>query len=157
MRFDTTPRTTRTRLVLISSAIILLAAAGLAYEIISTRPVREAVRVYSELVSTGNRTDLSDVERLTAARRLCSARYLSSGSLSVGPEGGIGGLPRTINKNFQSWREGPNVWICPTNRIGPVYQFISENGHWRFDGLIAILRAQGEIIRTTEMPDPQAP
>jgi hypothetical protein len=88
---------------------------------------------------------------------LCSSRYLSTRSLSLGPEGGIGGLPRTINKNFQAWREGPNVWICPTNRIGPVYQFISENGHWRFDGLIAILRARGEIIRTTEMPDHEAP
>ena len=43
------------------------------------------------------------------------------------------------------------------NRIGPVYQFIKENGHWRFDGLVAFLRARGEIIRTTEMPDPEAP
>jgi hypothetical protein len=149
--------TTRTRLVLISGAVLLLAGAALAYEIVSTRPVREAVRTYSELVSAGNRGDLSDEQRLTAARRLCSARYLSTGSLSLGPEGGIGGLPRTINKNFQAWREGPNVWICPTNRIGPVYQFVAENGRWRFDGLIAILRARGEIIRTTEMPDPAAP
>ena len=149
--------TTRTRLVLIIGAILLLAGAALVYEIISTRPVREAVRIYSELVAAGNRTDLTDVERLTAVRRLCSSRYLSTRSLSLGPEGGIGGLPRTINKNFQAWREGPNVWICPTNRIGPVYQFISENGHWRFDGVIAILRARGEIIRTTEMPDPEAP
>ncbi len=149
--------TTRTRQVLISGAVLLLAGAALAYELVSTRPVREAVRTYSELVSAGNRADLSEEQRLSAARRLCSARYLSTGSLSLGPEGGIGGLPRTINKNFQAWREGPNVWICPTNRIGPVYQFVAENGHWRFDGLIAILRARGEIIRTTEMPDPEAP
>ena len=36
--------TTRTRLVLIIGAILLLAGAALVYEIISTRPVREAVR-----------------------------------------------------------------------------------------------------------------
>lgn len=149
--------TIRTRSVLITAAVLLLAGAALAYEIIATRPVRGAVRIYSELVAVGNRTDLSEAERLAAARRLCSSRYLSTRSLSLGPEGGIGGLPRTINKNFQAWREGPNVWICPTNRIGPVYQFIPENGQWRFDGLIAILRAQGEIVRTTEMPDPEAP
>ncbi|MGO8901570.1 MAG: hypothetical protein ACLQU5_24935 [Isosphaeraceae bacterium] len=149
--------TTRTRLVLIIAAILLCAGAALAYEIVSTRPVREAVRVYTELVSAGNRTDLSDEQRLTAARRLCSARYLAAGSLALGPEGGIGGLPRTINKNFQAWRNGPDVWICPTNRIGPVYQFIIEDGHWRFDGLIAILRARGEIIRTSEIADPDAP
>ncbi len=71
--------TTRTRLVLIIGAILLLAGAALAYEIISTRPVREAVRIYSELVSAGNRTDLSDEQRLTAARQFCSARYLSTG------------------------------------------------------------------------------
>ncbi len=149
--------TTRTRLVLIIAAILLCAGAALAYEIVSTRPVRAAVRVYTELVSAGNRADLSDEQRLTAARRLCSARYLATGSLALGPEGGIGGLPRTINKNFQAWRDGPNVWICPTNRIGPVYQFIIEDGHWRFDGLIAILRARGEIIRTSEIADPDAP
>jgi len=48
--------TTRTRLVLIIGAILLLAGAALVYEIISTRPVREAVRIYSELVAVGNRT-----------------------------------------------------------------------------------------------------
>ncbi len=149
--------TTRTRLVLIVTTLVVLASAGLAYEIVTTRPVREAVRVYSDLVMAGNRTDLSEADRLEAARRLCSSRYLSTRSLTLGPEGGIGGLPRTINKNFQAWREGSNVWICPTNRIGPVYQFISENGQWRFDGLVAILRPHGEIIRTTEMPDSAAP
>ena len=63
------------------------------------------------------------------------------------------GIPRNINKNFQAWREGSNVWICPTNRIGPVYQFVFETGRWRFDGPVAILRARGEIVRTTELPD----
>ncbi len=149
--------TSRTRVVLIIGTLLAAAGAALVYEIISTRSVREAVRVYFELVSAGNRADLSEAERLAAARRLCSSRYLSMRSLSLGPEGGIGGLPRTINKNFQAWLEGPNVWLCPTNRIGPVYQFVNEDGQWRFDGLVAILRPRGQIIRTTEMPDPDTP
>ena len=65
---------------------------------------------------------------------LCTARYLQAHPLAVAAEGGIIGVPRNINKNFKAWREGPNVWICPTNRIGPVYQFVFENGAWRFDG-----------------------
>jgi hypothetical protein len=62
-------------------------------------------------------------------------------------------MPRNINKNFKAWREGPHVWICPTNRVGPVYQFVFENGGWRFDGPIAILRPWGEIVRTSDLPD----
>jgi hypothetical protein len=148
--------TTRTRSILISAAIVLLLGAGLAYEIVSTRPVREAVRTYYELVSLGNQPALSEAGRaqaVEAARKLCSSRYLATGSLSLGPEGGIAGLPRTISKNFQAWRQGRNVWICPTNRIGPVYQFVEEEGRWRFDGLVAILRPRGEIVPASEMPE----
>jgi hypothetical protein len=138
---------------LVAATILFLIGSGLAYEIVSTRPVREAVRTYSELVSLGNRPDLTEAQRLEAARSLCSSRYLSTRGLSLGPEGGIVGLPRTINKNFQAWREGPSVWICPTNRIGPVYQFVQEDGAWRFDGLVAILRGHGEIVRTADLPE----
>jgi hypothetical protein len=125
----------------------------LAYEIISTRPVREAVRVYSNLITVGNRPDLSDVERLESARKLCSSHFLTTKKLELGPEGGIVGLPRTMNKNFQAWSQGSNVWLCPTNRIGPVYQFVQENGKWRFDGLIAILRPKGQLIPITDIPE----
>jgi hypothetical protein len=148
--------TNRTRYTLIALAIAALLGAGLAFEIVWTEPVREAVRTYTELVSLGNRPILSEAQRLEtleAALSLCSVRFRDSGRLSLGPEGGIAGLPRTINKNFQAWRESENIWICPTNRIGPVYQFIREGGHWRFDGLVAILRPKGEIVRTTEMPE----
>ena len=62
-------------------------------------------------------------------------------------EGGIVGLPRNIHKNFQAWRQGPNVWLCPTNRVGPVYQFVRESGSWRFDGPVGILRGRGEFVR----------
>jgi hypothetical protein len=142
------------RYVLIAALIAVLAGLVLAYEIRTTRPVREAVRVYSELISIGNRPGLSDVERLAAAQGLCSARYLATSRLRLGPEGGIAGLPRSMNKNFQAWRQGKNVWLCPTNRIGPVYQFVHERGAWRYDGLIAILRPRGELIPVQDMAEP---
>jgi hypothetical protein len=145
--------TTTTRRVLVAGILVVLAGLGLAYEIISTGPVRQAVRVYAELISVGNRPDLSDAERLAAARKLCSSRFVTARTLQLGPEGGIAGLPRSMNKNFQAWRHGPNVWLCPTNRIGPVYQFVSENGEWRYDGLIALLRPKGELIQAKDMPE----
>jgi hypothetical protein len=151
------PLMTRTRIVLIAGAALLLAGAALAFEIISTRPLREAVRTYMQLEAAGNRVDLSVADRMAAARRLCSSHYLSTHSLSLGPEGGIVGLPRTISKNFQAWREGPNVWICPRDRTGAVYQFVPEGGRWLFDGLVAIISPRGGIVRTTEFPDPEAP
>jgi hypothetical protein len=128
--------------------VFAVAGAALTYEIVSTRPVRETMRRYSELVALGNRVDLTDADRLAAARALCSNRYVASGRLALAPEGGIAGLPRTISKNFQAWREGPNVWICPTNRIGPVYQFVRERGQWQFDGQIAMLHPGGVVEKT---------
>jgi hypothetical protein len=145
--------TTRNRYLLLSCLCVLVVGCTLTYEIIATRAVREAVRAYTELMALGNRIDLSESERFAAARLLCSQRFRASGRLRLGPEGGIAGLPRTINKNFQAWREGPNVWICPTNRIGPVYQFVYEDNRWRFDGLIGILRRGGEIVKASEIPD----
>ena len=99
----------------------------------------------SELFTIANRPDLTDAERLTRAQSLCTARYLQAHPLAVAAEGGLVGVPRNINKNFKAWREGPNVWICPTNRIGPVYQFVFENGNWRFDGPVGILRLLGRF------------
>jgi hypothetical protein len=148
---------TRARKLLVATLVLLVLAAGIGYEAISTRPVRQAIRVYTELITVGNRADLSDTQRLDEARRLCSARFLATGTLAMGPEGGIAGLPRTINKNFQAWRHGNDVWICPTNRVGPVYQFVRENGDWRYDGLVAILRPRGEIVRANELPELTTP
>jgi hypothetical protein len=143
-----------------TAALLVLVGIGLAYEIITTAPVRGALRVFTELVAMGNRVDLPDAERLAAARRMCSSRYLRVGSLALGPEGGIISLPRAIDKNFQAWREGPNVWICPTKRdssVRPVYQFVREGGQWRFDGPVAILRPGGEVVPTSEDPNPDTP
>jgi hypothetical protein len=142
----------RTRSVIVAVAIPLILLGGLAFEIIATQPVRRALRTCTELFTVANRPDLTDSERLNAARALCSTRYLQTHHLALAAEGGIVGIPRNINKNFQAWREGPNVLICPTNRIGPVYQFVLENGQWRFDGPVGILRPRGEMVRTSDLP-----
>jgi hypothetical protein len=143
----------RTRIVAIATAVSVILIGGVVFEVVTTQPVRGAMRALSELFTLANRPDLTADERLNAARSLCTARYLEAHPLAVAAEGGLIGFPRNINKNFKAWREGPNVWICPTNRIGPVYQFVFENNGWRFDGPVAILRPWGEIMRTSELTD----
>ena len=109
----------------------------------SSRPARcaGAVRTCAELFTAANRPDLKPEQRIAAARALCTRRYLQTHKLDVADDGqGLVGVPRNLNKNFKAWREGPDVWICPTNRIGPVYQFVLEDGAWRFDGPVGILR-----------------
>jgi hypothetical protein len=148
---------TRIRGILIGVAIAVVLAAGLAYEIVATRPVRESTRAFSELIAIGNRPARTEPERLQsleAAGDLCSSRYLATKPLELGPEGGIVGLPRTMQSNFVAWREGQNVWICPRKRLGPVYQFVLEDGRWRFDGLVAMfVPPRGELVRVDDMPD----
>jgi hypothetical protein len=144
----------RKRTLIISGAVVLILLGGLAYEIVSTGPVRGAVRTCSELLTIANRPDLKRDERLAAARSLCTRRYLRTHKLEVAQSGeGLVGVPRNFNRNFKAWRNGPNVWLCPTNRIGPIYQFIHEDGAWRFDGPVGILRPWGEIVPMADMPD----
>jgi hypothetical protein len=141
---------------MIAAAVTTILAGALGYEIVSTGPVRGAMRTLSELFTLANRPDLSDEARLAAAERLCTAEYVRAHPLELAPQGGIKGLPRNIDKNFKAWREGPHVWICPTkrsNRAGPVYQFVYRHDRWLFDGPIAILRPWGEVIRTSESAD----
>lgn len=148
--------TRRTWTIVLALGILALLGAGIAYEIITTAPLRGALRVFTTLVALGNRTDLPDNNRLELARSLCSRRYLARKPLSLSQEGGIKGFPRAIDKNYRAWREGENVWICPTNRnstIRPIYQFVHENGEWRFDGLVAMLQLRGGLVRTSDMPD----
>jgi hypothetical protein len=92
------------------------------------------------LVAAGNRGDLD------AARRLCSDGFLRRDSLRIERGGGVTGLPRTIDPNFKAWRHGPHVWICPTDRVGPVYQVIQEGGVWKFDGLVGLRQPGGTIL-----------
>jgi hypothetical protein len=147
---------THARTFLIAGALVLMLVGGLTYEVVSTAPVRGAVRTCSELLTIANRPGLKSEERLAAARALCTKRYLDTHKLDVAESGGgLVGIPRNLNKNFKGWRQGPHVWICPTNRIGPIYQFVSEDGAWRFDGPVGILRPWGEIVPLTDMPDPE--
>jgi hypothetical protein len=141
------------RAFIIAGAIVLILLGGLAYEIISTAPVRGAVRTYSELLTIANRPGLKPEGRLAAARALCTGRYLATHKLDVAESGeGLVGIPRNLNKNFKGWREGPNVWLCPTNRVGPIYQFVYEDETWRFDGPVGILRPWGEIVPMKDVP-----
>jgi hypothetical protein len=134
----------RAQAVIVGFMIVGLLLGGLAFEIVTTRPVREAVHACAELFTIANRPGLSDEDRLSAARALCSARYLKTHQLALAAEG-IEGLPRSIKMNFKAWRHGPDVWICTGNRMGPVYQFVYEAGRWRFDGLVAYLDGWGKI------------
>jgi hypothetical protein len=144
---------TKTKTALLVLAISLALVAGLTFEIIATQPVRGAVRTCSKLFTVANRPDLSDSQRLAAARPLCTVRYLKEHPLAVAPEGGLVNIPRNLSKNYKAWREGPNVLICTSNRVGPIYQFAYEGDRWRFDGLIGILRPWGEVVKTSELPD----
>jgi hypothetical protein len=136
------------RPVLIATAVVLGLAAVLGWEIARTAPVRAAVLAYTELLGAANRQDLA------AVRRLCTARYLVAHSPVEAPEGGVVGLPRNVHQNFQAWTQGPNVWLCPTNRVGPIYQFVREDGHWRFDGPIGWLRPWNRIELERDLSDP---
>jgi hypothetical protein len=144
----------RPRRVFLVVAIVLLLLGGLAFEVISTQSVRGAVRTCSELFTIANRNGLTDSQRLTAASALCSRRYRQAHPLALASEGGIVNIPRNINVHFKAWREGPNIWICPRYRVGPVYQFVFEGDRWRFDGLIANLDRYGEIVPVSDFPTP---
>ncbi len=142
----------RSRVVIIATAVALLFFAAVAFEAVTTRPVRGAMRTCSELFSVANRPGLTESERLDAARALCSKRYLATHALAVSPEGGIVGIPRNINMHFKAWREDHNIWVCTRDRVGPVYQFVHEDGRWKFDGPVALIDRWGRMVRTSELP-----
>ena len=119
---------------------------------VTTAPTRGAVRAYSRLLAAANSQDID------AARAVCSIRYNGTHSLKPAADGGIVNLPRNIHKNFKVWKSGPNVWLCPTNRTGPVYQFVNEFGEWKFDGPIGNLMVGNVLVRledtgAAELPD----
>ena len=129
---------------------IVVAAAVLAFEVWWTTPVRNAVRTYTELISAANQRNLA------AARSLCTDRYLKTHDLKLAEEGGMVGLPRNIHKNFQAWKEGEEVWLCPTNRVGPVFRFVDVAGRWRFDGVVGQLMPGGRV-EPMELDEPNPP
>ena len=107
---------------------------------LSTRETRAGVTAYTRLTAAVNAQDIEKV------RSLCTARYLATHQLRASPSGGMVGFPRFIHKNFQAWREGNAVWLCPTNRVGPIYQFLKEGDQWKYDGLIGLLRSGNQIL-----------
>jgi hypothetical protein len=100
---------------------------------------RGGMAAFTALVASANAQDLE------AVRSLCSRRYLGSHAIGRAPEGGVVGLPRNIHRNFQVWTEGDEVWLCPTDRVGPVYRFVREEGSWKFDGLVGRLVPGGRV------------
>jgi hypothetical protein len=147
---QTTAPSSRMRWLLITIAMAAALGLVLAWTIVRTAPVRRALRVYTALLGVANRQDVD------AARRLCSTRYLQTHELTAADEGGLVGLPRNVHPNFQTWRDGPNVLVCPTNRVGPVYQFVFERGDWRFDGPVGILRGRGRLVRLPDNPESES-
>lgn len=143
----------RARAILIGLAIGLGVLALLIGEVLYTQPVRESVRAYTELLGAANRRDIPGEKRLAAARLLCSRRYLETHDLRLAPGGGLVGIPRGIHKNYQAWRHQGNVWLCPTNRVGPIYQFVHESGSWKFDGPIGLLRPHWEVVPYVDSPE----
>ncbi|MFO0910358.1 MAG: hypothetical protein U0794_18770 [Isosphaeraceae bacterium] len=133
-----------TRRWLVGTAVVLIAVGLVGAWAWTTAPIRGVVRVYVALLAAANRQDAE------AARSLCTTRYAAIHPLKPAPDGGLVGLPRNIHKNFRAWREGEAVWLCPTNRVGPVYQFVEERGSWRFDGVVGLLRGRGEFVRMPE-------
>ena len=125
--------TQKSKSLAIGAAVVLAVILALVTMAIGTAPTRGALRTYTEMLGAANAEDVE------AVRRVCSARYVANHDIKVAPEGGIIGFPRNIHKNFKAWRSGSNVWLCPTNRVGPVYQFVNEAGLWRFDGPVGTL------------------
>ena len=110
---------------------------------------RGGMKTFISLLSAANAQDLDRVGSL------CSRRYLLAHRVERAREGGVVGLPRNIHKNFQVWAEGADVWLCPTDRVGPVYRLVNEEGSWKVDGLVGLLGAGGRVEASAEA-DPSA-
>ena len=109
-------------------------------EFVRTAPIRSGVRTFTQLIQAANQGDLEQ------AARLCSPGYLARHPLTKNEEGGLRGLPRSIHKNYSAWRQGADLWICPTNRIGPVFQLVPDGAGWLFDGLAGELLPGREFV-----------
>lgn len=123
--------------IAVAAVSVVAALAGL--EAWRTAPVRQSMRCLSALVGAANRGDLS------SARVLCSDRFLSEDGLEAAPHGGVVGLPRSIHRDFRTWRSGDDVLVSPLGEEGIVYRFVrSENG-WKYDGAAGFLRG-GQLL-----------
>jgi hypothetical protein len=134
------------RVAWVAGALVVLAmlASPATRAVRSLRMTRGGMSTFTSLVASAN------VQNLEAVRSLCSARCRETHAIERSSEGGVIGLPRNIHKNFQVWREGDEVWLCPTNRVGPVYRLVLEAGSWKFDGLVGRLDARGRVEVSVE-------
>jgi hypothetical protein len=133
----------------VAAGLAIAALTGtLISELIMTAPVRESMQTLSRIIAESNQSEADT----TRVELLCTSRYRATHRLRVAPEGGFVGLPRSVSKNFRAWREADKVWICPSNRDrnGPIYQFVREEGVWKFDGPVGILTTRGEILPMAE-------
>ncbi len=129
----------------IGLGLVVVAWAALPW-IDDLRATQGAVASYVELIAAANAGDIPRV------RGRCSTHYLAFNPVRPAKEGGVIGLPRGIHKNFQAWRHGEDVWLCPTNRVGPVYRFVHEGEAWKFDGPVGVLRAGGRVVAGESPP-----
>ena len=123
----------------IATGVFLLAALVVG-DYLLTAPVRGGVRTFTLLLAAGNRGDLA------AARQLCTPSYLARHPLELAEEGGLRGLPRSLDRNFSAWRQGSSVWLCPTPRVGPVFQLVPGTTGWLFEGLVGELLPGREFV-----------
>lgn len=136
-----TAASTRHRWYLAAGLIAILVGMGaLIFEVVHTGPERAVIRAYTRL------TFAAEARNLDAVRALCTQRFLKNNRLEFAKEGGLVGLPRSINKNFRAWRQGDAVWFCPTNRVGAVFQFLHEGDAWKYDGMVGLLRSGNEFV-----------
>lgn len=128
---------------------VVLALAALS-AIPAARAIRSLAMTHRAVATFSSILDAADGPDLAALRPLCTERYLRSHPLARAPGGGVVGLPRGIHPNFRAWRHGDEVWLCPTDRVGPVYRFAFEAGACRFDGVVGLLRPGGRVELTGE-------
>lgn len=114
-------------------------AALIALEYQHTKPTRSVLRNFTRLSEAVRRGDIETV------RSLCSTGYLEKKPLQESTQGGLLELPRGIHRNFRIWRRGNEIWLCPGDRIGPVYRFVADGEEWTFDGLVGLLQS-GQLI-----------
>jgi len=134
------PRSQSIRRFLLGLAI-LAALLGLGvFEYLRTAPIRKGVGAFTQLIQA------ADQGNAVLAARFCAPGYLARHPLVKNEEGGLRGLPRSIHKNYTAWRQGPNIWICPTNRFGPVFQMVPDGPLWLFDGLAGELLPGREFV-----------
>jgi hypothetical protein len=128
------------RTALLAALGLGLAISLLALEARRTAPVRGSIRTLAALVGAANRGDLA------AAGALCTPALLRRNPPTPAPEGGLQGLPRSIDRSFRAWREGDAVLVCPTGRSGFVFRFLPDKGIWKFDGPSGLLDRRGNFL-----------